>query len=412
MNETALPDALKSLRVLIVDDDAFVREFDGDLLHALGVTRVDQAVNGQDALRAIDAMAAPPQLLICDLNMPGMDGIEFLRHLAERGFKCGVILSSGTDRRILKTVESLVQAHRLRFLATLEKPVEESALLAAILNLAQATSAQKGYPPLQPLSAEEIQAALEAGHVDVFFQPKVSLTDRHVTGAEALVRLRHPVRGLVPPGAFISVAEQHGLIDGLTLAIFRKAMDYLGLWARQGHALKAAVNLSMDNLGRFDLPEVLSDIVGQAGADPQLVALEMTEGRLMGDLARSLEIITRLRLKGFNLSIDDFGTGYSSLEKLKQLPFNELKVDRAFVCGAARDEAARAILESSVRLGRALNMNIVAEGVETQADWDLVARAGCNEAQGYFVARPMPADEFIYWKTQWESRQIAPRQRG
>jgi len=122
----------------------------------------------------------------------------------------------------------------------------------------------------------------------------------------------------------------------------------------------------MNNLDKLNLPEIFDDIAREAGVEPGRVTLEITESRLMNDLARSLEIITRLRLKGFGLSIDDFGTGYSSLEKLKQLPFTELKVDRAFVFGAAKDDTARAILESSVRLGRALNMNIVAEGVETR----------------------------------------------
>ena len=135
---------------------------------------------------------------------------------------------------------------------------------------------------------------------------------------------------------------------------------------------------------------------------PGRVILEMTESRLMSNIATSLEIVTRLRLKGFGLSIDDFGTGYSSMEKVKQLPFTELKVDRTFVCGAARDSVARAILESSVQMGHALGMSVIAEGAETQEDWDLLATVGCDEVQGYFVAMPMPAEEFIAWKTRWE----------
>jgi len=397
-----LSDKLEFLRVLLVDDDEFVLDFVEDMLHGLGVKSVSRSLDGNAALAAVDGAIRPLQLLICDLNMPGMDGIEFLRHLADRGFEGGVILSSGSDKRVIKTVESLVQAHKLRFLGTLQKPVEEAALLTALINFT-GLEPKANYGPIQELSPEEIRAGLDAGQMETFFQPKVTVADRRVVGAECLVRWRHPERGLIQPAAFISVAEEHGLIDDLTMAVFHKAMGHLKEWTRLGHDLKVSVNVSMDNLDRLDLPEVFADIVRQAGVETGRVILEMTESRLMSNIVTSLEIITRLRLKGFDLSIDDFGTGYSSMEKLKQLPFTELKVDRSFVCGASRDSVARAILESSVQMDHALGMSVVAEGAETQADWDLLVAVGCDEVQGYFVARPMPAEDFIAWKTRWEA---------
>lgn len=397
-----LSDKLEFLRVLLVDDDEFVLDFVEDMLHGLGVKSVSRSLDGNAALAAVDGAIRPLQLLICDLNMPGMDGIEFLRHLADRGFEGGVILSSGSDKRVIKTVESLVQAHKLRFLGTLQKPVEEAALLTALINFT-GLEPKANYGPIQELSPEEIRAGLDAGQMETFFQPKVTVADRRVVGAECLVRWRHPERGLIQPAAFISVAEEHGLIDDLTRAVFHKAMGHLKEWTRLGHDLKVSVNVSMDNLDRLDLPEVFADIVRQAGVETGRVILEMTESRLMSNIVTSLEIITRLRLKGFDLSIDDFGTGYSSMEKLKQLPFTELKVDRSFVCGATRDSVSRAILESSVQMGHALGMSVVAEGAETQEDWDQLVAVGCDEVQGYFVARPMPAEDFIAWKTRWEA---------
>lgn len=397
-----LSDRLESLRVLLVDDDKFVLDFVEDMLHRLGVKSVSRSRDGHAALAAIDGTIRSPQLVICDLIMPGMDGIEFLRHLADRGFEGGVVLCSGSDKRVIKTVESLVHIHKLRFLGTLQKPVEEVALLTALMDLI-GTAPMDGYGPIQKLTPEEIRTGLAVGQMETFFQPKVTVAGRRVAGAECLVRWRHPERGLIQPVAFISVAEEHGLIDDLTIAVFSKAMAHLGEWTRQGHDLKVSVNVSMDNLNRLDLPEVFADIVRQAGVKTGQVILEMTESRLMGNIATNMEIITRLRLKGFGLSIDDFGTGYSSMEKLKQLPFTQLKVDRTFVCGATRDDVARAILESSVQMGHALGMSIVAEGAETQEDWDLLAAIGCDEVQGYFVARPMPAEEFIAWKTHWKA---------
>lgn len=393
---------LESLRVLLVDDDKFVLDLVEHMLHRLGIKNVGRSRDGHAALEAIDGAIKSYQLVICDLNMPGMDGIELLRHLADRSFEGGVILSSGTDERVINTVGNLVLAHKLQFFGTLQKPITEAELLTSLIKFT-GTELDVNYGPIRELSPEEIRAGLDTDQVETFFQPKVRVADQRVVGAECLVRWRHPERGLIHPVTFISVAEEHGLIDDLTMVVFHKAMGHLKEWTRLGHNLKVSVNISMDNLSRLDLPEMLANIVRQADVKTGQVILEMTESRLMSNIATSLEIITRLRLMGFGLSIDDFGTGYSSIEKLKQLPFTELKVDRTFVCGASKDSVARTILESSVQMGHALGMSVVAEGAETQEDWDLLVAVGCDEVQGYFVARPMPAEEFIEWKTSWET---------
>ena len=403
LEKTILPKIIKSLRVLLIDDDIFMLNLLEEMLKHLGFSDISTAAEGLEAINIIDSNHLyPMQLIICDLNMPGMDGIEFFRHLAARRFNGWVIISSGSDPRLLKTVGSLLQAHHLRFLDFMQKPIQTSDLLSVLTKLKESIpDAQNNYI-LEMLSPLEIQTGLSDGYVETYFQPQISLADGTITGAECLARWHHPAKGLVPPTAFISVAEEYGLIDALTLSVFRKAMEYHGEWTRQGHHLKISVNLSMNNLQRLDLPEEFAAITRHAGVDIRNVMLEMTESRLMSNLAASQEIITRLRLKGFGLSVDDFGTGYSSMEKLNQLPFNELKVDLAFVYGAADDAAARAILDLSVRMGRALDMRIVAEGAENQEDWDLVTASGCDEMQGYVIAKPMPANEFIYWKKHWE----------
>jgi EAL domain-containing protein (putative c-di-GMP-specific phosphodiesterase class I) len=237
----------------------------------------------------------------------------------------------------------------------------------------------------------------------VHLQPKVTVSTRQVVGAEALLRWLDPVRGMLSPLAIVPIAESHGLIEDLTLAVYRRVIDVLVDWQAQGLDLKVAVNLSADNLASLDLPDTLTAIAQEAGVSPRSIVLEITEHRLMDRLAVSLEVIGRLRLKGFGISIDDYGMGYSNLRKLKQLPITELKVDRSFVDGADRDSVLRVILGSSVALGHSLDLTVVGEGVETKEVWELLQTLGCDEAQGYYVARPMPAADLPVWKRTWDA---------
>lgn len=399
-----LPELIRSLRTLLVDDDSFMLELLEEMLRDMGFSDIVTASDGKHALTIMDSNSQPMQLLICDLNMPGMDGIEFFRHLAEREFDGWMIISSGSDTRLLKTVGSLIKAHHMRFLGSLHKPIEPLQLFATLMKLVEARINPESEADVELLSAEAVRAGLAAGYIETYFQPKIAATNKRVVGVECLARWHEPGKHIILPSAFISVAEEHGLIDDLTTIVFGQAMQHLGEWTRQGHDLNMSVNISMDNLERLNMPEQFSQIARDAGVDARKVMLEMTESRLMSNLAASLEVITRLSLMGFGLSVDDFGTGYSSMEKLNQLPFNELKVDKMFVLGASADTSARAILDLSVRMAKSLDMRIVAEGAESQDDWDLVVAAGCDEVQGNIVAKPMPAGEFIQWKQAWEKR--------
>lgn len=253
------------------------------------------------------------------------------------------------------------------------------------------------------ISLKELACAIEQGELEPYFQPKIHIASGAVIGAEALIRWPHKERGGIPPAAFIPLAEQSGLIDALTFLMFDKVTRQGGLWSQQGLNLNIAVNVSMKNLHRFDLPERLTEIATKNNFQPANIDLEITETSLMKDFAVTLDILTRLRLKGIGLSIDDFGTGYSSMDQLKRIPFSELKIDYSFVHDAHQDMAARAILESSIALANKLNMTVVAEGVETQADWDLVAKLGCDLAQGFWMSKPLPASEFIPWLENWNA---------
>lgn len=389
---------MNELSVTIVDDEEFMLDLFRTMLLEMGVESVQSFTSARRALETIQ-INDENQVVLCDLNMPDMDGVEFLRHLAKRDFLGSIVLLSGEDPRTLQTVQNLVHAHKLRLLGAVRKPVDKQSLwrlLNSIFPYKENIRSRE-----MSISVEELCEGIADDAIVPFFQPQVDINTNNVVGVEALARWRHPSYGIVGPDAFISVAEKSGMIVGLTDSMFRKSMPCWHDWHRDGFDLTISMNISMDCLSRIDFPEQLLADVESFNIPMERLMLEITESRLMQDIAISLDVLTRLCLKRVRLSIDDFGTAYSNMEKLQMLPFSELKIDRAFVNGASNNPSIRAIQESSAALGKQLNMQIVAEGVESQADWDCVADTGCNLVQGFFVARPMPSEELIDWLENW-----------
>ncbi len=397
-------DNQKQMRVLVLDDDSFMLEFITHLLKELGVSEVLVAENGRSGLYVLAGQVADIDLLICDIEMPGMDGIEFLRNIADQNYRGKIALFSGVNADLLKAAERLAMARGLNIIGTLSKPVTMGAIAAMLeqisLSVPQVLDSDK---TLQVLDVADIEHALASDHFGIYYQPKVSAVTGHVMGVECLTRWWHAQYGYVLPDNFISIAEQTGLINDFTRHVLRKSAEQLHVWLQQSLDLRISVNVSMENLDRFNLPELYEETIKKCGVPVERVTLEITESKLGKDFAQTLDILTRIRLKGFGLAIDDFGTGYSSMETLKHMPFTELKVDRLFAHGASNDLATRAILESSIKLGRSLNLNVVVEGIETEADYRLATELGCDEIQGYFIAKPMPADEFIEWLIAYEA---------
>lgn len=390
-----------NLRVLLLDDDRFMHEFVGDLLSDLGVKETLVAKDGADGLRVLSNQEGVFDLLICDIEMPGMDGIEFLRNIASQGYAGHIALLSGIDASLLRAAERLANAHGLKIVGVMEKPVKIEALKDIFAKISLLNKENIGSPidahKKKVFSADEIKQGMADDQFDVYVQPKVFVQDKRISGVECLARWHHPQFGLVSPDDFISIIEENNLIYDFTLMVFKKSVAQLAEWKQQGLDLKVAINLSMDNLDRTDLPETFEAILQKTNISSNQIILELTESKLGKNIALSLDILTRLRLKGFELSIDDFGTGFSTMETLRNLPFTELKIDQTFVRNAFEDPSSRAIIESSIQLAKTLNLNLVAEGVETQGEWDLITTLGCDCVQGFFVARPMPRAEFANW---------------
>ena len=249
----------------------------------------------------------------------------------------------------------------------------------------------------------ELRQALGGGELRLFLQPKIELKSGRVIGAEALLRWQHPVRGLMSPMQFIPFAEQTGFVRQLTTWVIAESAQ---IWTRtctRASGLRISVNLSTRDLMDQELPAKIMAVLEQHGAGPEAFSLEITESAIMDDPQRALQTLEQLSRLGFRLSIDDFGTGYSSLAYLKRLPVDELKIDRSFVMAMERDLDDARIVRSTIELAHNLGLSVVAEGLETLRTWKLLAALGCDEGQGFFIARPMPETQFVEWLEAWQA---------
>jgi EAL domain-containing protein (putative c-di-GMP-specific phosphodiesterase class I) len=381
--------------VLILDDERDMCEFVADVGTEMGF-KTTWCDNFEDfACRySIDLRG-----IFLDLAMPGMDGVEIIRFLADNNSPAHLVLMSGYDSDVIDAARRLAESRGLKVAGVLHKPfgVGDLSALYEILATTQAParpSAVEKAPDRYSPDARALGDALDDGHVVPWFQAKFCAKTRQILGAEVLARWIHPEHGMVGPDRFIALAERDGMIDRLTDSVARQALIRCRDWRRAGLSPRVALNLSPHMLHNLDLPDALVDMARDYGIPPEKITLEITETALAGDFTAQLDILTRLRMRRFGLSIDDFGTGYSSLKQLQQGPFTELKVDQSFIAKALAEEGARAIVESSIQLGHRLGLKVVAEGIETEAQMDFVRDLGCEEVQGYLLGRPCAGENF------------------
>lgn len=392
----------RNVKIMTVDDDEFMCRLVTRLLNKLGYVMIKEVTGGTQALDLLRKLKVSPDVIILDLKMPDMDGIELVRHLVELKFTGHLILLSGEDERLLRTAQNLVQAHNIHVLGYLTKPVDDRALSFLMDKLTTQTPAAAPYHGEQ-VTAEELAQAIANNELINEYQPVVSLADGELASLEVLVRWHHPTKGRVMPDQFISLAEDQGLIDGLTRWVVGEALEQAKRWHAESIHCALSVNLSMENLEQLDFADWLTKAIKDADLQPWDLILEITESRPMRRIEIVLDNLTRLRLKGFKLAVDDFGTGHASLAQVRDIPFDQFKLDRSFVHGVGRDRRIRVMFESALGLAKELGLEITAEGVEDEDDWQFLRQQDCHKAQGYFIARPMPADQVGAWLTQWRT---------
>lgn len=374
---------MSAKRVLIVDDE---RSFAELVAHVAADAGFDVEITGtaDGFLDQYERWA--PSLLIVDLQMPDVDGIQLLRLLAMRSVDCPIVLVSGFDRRTLQSARRLAVAQGLAVVGALQKPVR-------VADLRELLRAQSAADCAIEVSSEHLSKAIENDELSVLYQPVVDIRTRAMVGVEALARWM-PRSGLpVPPEKFIALAEENGLIVSLTDLILDKVLAQIAAWRCAKRSWQTAVNLSIACLQDPEYPDKLAERCRLADVPTGLLRLELTETATMRDAVRMTEILTRLRLKGFQLSLDDFGTGYSSLKLLQRLPVTEIKIDRSFVTDMVTERDSAVIARTIVGMAHNLDLSVVAEGIEDEATLRMLDEFGCDLGQGYLFSRPVTADE-------------------
>ena len=386
-------------RLLVIDDEPEI----GELVVQVAVGLGFEAVAEVDATRLEPAYLERFELVVLDLMMPGVDGIEMLRKFSALGRKPALVLVSGLDQRMLDSARQVAEAQGLRVCETLQKPFRPAALRAVLENMAEGVVEQPAVAEAPRKVAHrfgvaDVARAIERGELVMHYQPQLRLTDNHWTGIEALVRWQHPVHGLLYPDAFIALAESVELALPFTEAVMDIALaDMRQFIDRAGFTGSISINMPPAALTDVMFPERLLARLLASGVEHTRVIMEVTETSIAENVAISLDIETRLRMRGIRLSIDDFGTGHSNMERLHGAPFDELKIDMVFMRNSDTDPSARAIIRNSVELGHSLGMNVVAEGVETATTFEWLRSLGCDIAQGYFISRPLPPARLEAW---------------
>lgn len=393
--------------LIVLDDESRIAAIIAAVARERGWT-VGVAVSDTEFQKLYAAIV--PDAIMLDLRLGSSDGIEQLRFLQAAHYRGAVVLMSGFDARVLASAQHVGRSLGLRITTTLEKParvtrirdvlkeLESQLESAAVPDSADALAA----PESDSIQPEGVAEALQRGEMDLYLQPILNAAYLSVVRLEGLIRWRRPGSGLVLPDKFISVAEREpDVIDRLTFWVIKTALEQYTRLAASGHPIPISVNISGMNLRSLDFPDRLAELVAQAGASPAALALEITESVAMRDRGPIGDILTRLRLKGFELAIDDLGTGHSSLEALKDMPFSEIKIDKSFVSDALKSRTSLAIVTSIIDLAGRMGVICTAEGVESDDISVLVTNLGINHLQGYLYSRPIPFANLEAWLAAW-----------
>jgi DNA-binding SARP family transcriptional activator/EAL domain-containing protein (putative c-di-GMP-specific phosphodiesterase class I) len=391
-------DGLQVRSVLVVEDHDFQRRTALQLLRGLGIAELTEAEDGASALELLGRSAAP-DVIVCDLDMPGMDGVEFIRHVAERKLASAVIIASGLDATVVHAVEALTEASGLELLGAVEKPLT-SRRLAALLDSYRPDPALQGGEGRAHVTAADVAEALDDGRIVVRFRPTVDLSSGSASGAAVLPGWDDKAHGWIGPPTVLGVLDTEALVSRFTDHALGLACGHLQTFASAGLGVPVSVRVPGRCLGEIGLADRFAEIVRERGADPSQVVCAIGERELRPDPA-TLAALTRLRLKGFGLCVEQFVAAHASAEQLGRVPLTAIKVAPRLVSGAGLEPGRMPALEETLERARGLGLTVMAAGCDSAADFELLLRLGCGQAEGAFISEPISGDELPAWAARW-----------
>lgn len=382
---------MKSSSLLIVEDHPFQHLYLQNLFNALGVFDLEFARDGEEALRRLKIREF--DLVLTDLLMPGMDGVQFIQGLAAQNTRPALAIMSAASRRMLMGASLVASNLQVKVIGLISKPVN-SATLRCLLEQLHALRNDVPVAAHADIDRQSLLHALDKAELQAWFQPKKALDNGRIVAAEALVRWVHPEHGMLLPGLFLPALIAHDLEEHLLWRMLEQTIAAQTIWQQQGYNIPVSVNLPTHLLNSHDLPDRIFEFVLMHSGLPAQICFELMECSVPDDISNFYAGACRLRIKGFGLSQDDFGKGYSSYMNLVSVPFTELKIDRALVKGCDSNAELAQALTSIVTLGRQLGLTVVAEGVETAQELALLRKIDCTQVQGFLISHAVSSERF------------------
>ncbi len=390
------------LQVLLVDDSQAILNFVSTVLEKnYDIHNIYQATSATEAIQVLRKSSQQFNLIFLDLNMPNTDGIQLLKQIADLNYQGYIAIMSGVATRIISSVELLASQYKLNYIGTLIKPIHETDFDKIITKLGKSRSKAS---TVESLKTYEIIRAVKNDDFQVLYQPQVSLIDRRFIGVEALCRLKHPRLGMVSPNRFIDKAEESELILHITIAVLKQSFADWRQWKKFGLNISLSVNVSPTNLQQPEFADSIFALLDEYQMPAQMLCLEVTENILADDRQQELSNISRLNMRGIKIALDDFGKEYATIERLQNLPIDYVKLDKSYFISQNEHNHQLNLLSTTLALSEKLHIATCAEGIEDSASMTLATEMKCDIAQGYYISKPLPANEVIAWSMQWQEK--------
>ncbi len=387
-------------RVFVIDDDADFCRLMARLIEGLG----HQAI-ATDKIKTVDfAQLTASDVLFLDLMMPGTDGIQVLESLARNKVQCSIVPMSGTHQEVLTTAETIARRSGLRVIGVLNKPFRAHEVRRLLEHVWKEPESSGAKPVASKINVEDLLAGLDRREFDAFYQPIIELSSNQPVGYEALARWRSEKFSLVPTDRFITMAARTGVLPRLTRQIISRVLAYAVKLKERGLVWHMSINIGVEDLVDTELPERLAALLANHDLPAGSLTIELTERSATLDEVAMYSILARMHLKGIALAIDDYGIAYSGLDRVSNIPFSYLKIDKQFISSMMTNRNARMVVESSVAMAKQMNMRAVAEGIETEDQCALLKKIGCELGQGHFLAAPMDFETLVGWASSRPAR--------